>query len=610
MSSQPANSSTSSGEQKKDENRDHATSQFDTSLSQRDDDSSDELTNSNPDPEAFVGHKESDSDSHQAGTDNEDLERDAVETYDPIPEGGDELTRYESSAALSRSLSRRLTGADKLIEEANNTDEPLPKMGGDRPYPPGLPDRSPYAIQFDGPLDPLHPHNYSLIKKIFFTASVGLAALSVSMGSAFFAESQEVIMEKFHVGATTATLGTSLFVFGFASGPVIWGPLCELFGRKTVMVPSTFGYVCFSFAVATAKDLQTIMICRFFAGFVGAAPLVVAPAVMADLFSAKARGTAIAVFAMVLFGGPMLAPILGGFTVKNPGLGWRWTSYFCALIGVLSFLMNTLVLEETHHAIILTQKAEKLRRRTGNWGIFAPHEEVNLSFREIVEKNITRPIVMLVTEPILLLITIYNAFIYGMLYLFLTAIPLIFLGNYRFSQGVAELPYLAMLIGIFFGGLTIIFFEKRYNRAMDANGGKPVPEERLPPMMVGSFFFAGGIFWLGWAGDYADRVPWIVPTLGAGFIGYGLILIFLPCLNYIIDCYLFFAASALAGNTFLRSAFGAVFPLFARQMFESMQIKWASTLLGCVAIVMIPVPFLFYKYGRRLRDKSKYAFVL
>ncbi|KAK6465964.1 putative transporter [Scheffersomyces coipomensis] len=575
-----------------------------TNSSQKDDDSSDELTTTNPD--TFVGN----SSTHRTGTDDEDLEKNDIEQYDPIPEGGDELSRYESNAQLSRSLSRKLTGADKLIEEANNTDEPLPKMGGDRPYPPALPDRSPYAVQFDGPLDPLHPHNYPLWKKILFTASVGLAALSVSMGSAFFAEGQEQLMEIYHIGSTTATLGTSLFVFGFASGPVIWGPLSELFGRKVVMVPSTFGYVCFSFAVATAKDIQTIMICRFFAGFIGAAAIVVAPAVMADLYSAKARGTAVAVFAMVLFGGPMLAPILGGFTVKNSSLGWRWTSYFCGLIGVLSFLMNTFILEETHHSIILVQKAENLRRRTGNWGIFAPHEEVSLSFKEIVEKNISRPLVMLITEPILLLITIYNAFIYGMLYLFLTAIPLIFIGNYHFSQGVGELPYLSMLIGISFGGFTIIYFEKRYNLAMDNNGGKPVPEERLPPMMVGSFFFAAGIFWLGWAGDYADKVHWIVPTLGAGFIGYGLILIFLPCLNYIIDCYLFFAASALAGNTFLRSAFGAVFPLFARQMFDAMTIKWASTLLGCVAIAMIPVPFLFYKYGRGLRDKSKFAFVL
>ncbi|KAI5906327.1 Major facilitator superfamily multidrug transporter FLU1, partial [Candida parapsilosis] len=83
--------------------------------------------------------------------------------------------------------------------------------------------------------------------------------------------------------------------------------------------------------------------------------------------------------------------------------------------------------------------------------------------------------------------------------------------------------------------------------------------------------------------------------------------IFLPTMNYIIDCYLYVAASALAGNTFLRSGFGAAFPLFTTQMFNNLTIKWAATLLGCLGALMIPVPFLFYKYGGYIRSKSKFA---
>ncbi|EEQ41697.1 hypothetical protein CLUG_05825 [Clavispora lusitaniae ATCC 42720] len=465
-------------------------------------------------------------------------------------------------------------------------------------------------VDFDGPDDPLFPHNWPLWKKIIICGAVGLSALSVSMGSAMFSESAEQLMMEYKIGWVVATLGTSLFVFGFASGPVIWGPLSELYGRKTVLIPSCFGYICFCFMVGAAKDIQTIMICRFFAGFVGAAPLVAAPAAMADMFSATTRGNAMTNFAMVLFGGPMLAPICGGFTVKNSHLRWRFTSYFAGMVGVLALIAIVFFMDETHHGLILSRKAEILRRRTGNWGIHAAHDQVSLSIKEIVEKNISRPIVMLFTEPILFLITLYNAFIYGLLYLFLTAIPLIFVGGYHFSSGVGELPYLAMLIGEVIGGILSIFMERRYVRAVVANNGKPVPEERLPPMIVGSILFAIGIFWLGWTGNYASKVHWIVPTIGTAPIGMGLILIFLPCLNYIIDCYLFFAASALAGNTFLRSAFGAVFPLFAKQMFTNMKIKWATTLLGLISVVLIPVPVLFYKFGKRLRSKSKFAFDL
>ncbi|KAI5970801.1 hypothetical protein CANMA_000220 [Candida margitis] len=523
--------------------------------------------------------------------------------YD-YPRGGDELSRSETNAQLSRELSRRVTNTGSFLVQ--DYDDVKLSMGENIPFPPMLPDRNPYCVAFDGLDDPYHPHNYPLYKKLLYSASVALAALSLSMGSAMFSEGSAELEQIYHIGTSVAALATSLFVFGFAAGPVIYGPLSELFGRKLVMVVSCLGYVSFQFGVATAKDLQTIMLCRFFAGFVGAAPLVVAPAVMVDLFNARIRGSAIAVFACLLFGGPMLAPILGGFIVKNQNMGYRWTSYISALIGCLALVMNTFILQETHHPVLLVRKAELLRRKTGNWGIFAPHEEVSLSLNEIFRNNIMRPLRLLFTEPIVFLVSIYNAFIYGMLYAFLTVIPLVFTGRYHWSQGVGELPYLSMLLGVFSGGAVIVFFERRLNKRVDA-GLKPTPEARLPPIMIGGFTFVIGIFWLGWTGDYAEHVHWIVPVIGAFFVGNGLILIFLPTMNYIIDCYLYVAASALAGNTFIRSAFGAAFPLFTTQMFNNLTIKWAATLLGCLGILMIPVPFLFYKYGALVRSKSKFA---
>lgn len=516
---------------------------------------------------------------------------------------------HTSQSHIDRTLSRRLSGVEDLYEAALKCTDPLPTMGGGKPYPPMLPDRDPYAVAWDEPEDEEYPLNWPLHKKISACLSSVVATFAVVVGSAFFAESAYPLMELYHVGWTVAVLGVSLFIFGFASGPVVWGPLSELYGRKPILMISVFGYMCFCFAVGSAQDIQTVMICRFFAGFVGAAPLVVAPAAVADVFSAKARGKATTYFAMVIFGGPMLGPILGAFTVKNPHLGWRWTSYLCGIAAAVSLIAIWLTFEETHHGIILARRAEILRRRTGNWGIHAPHETVSLSMKEICERNITRPLLMLVTEPILFLVTLYNSFIYGLLYLFLTAVPMIFT-RYHFAQAVDLLPYLAMLIGCLTGGVISVFMNRRYVTTMEKNDGKGIPEERLPPMMVGSVLFPIGMFWLSWTGDFPDKIHWIVPTLGLVPIGMGLTLIFLPCLNYIVDCYLLFAASALAGNAFLRSAFGAAFPLFARQMFDRMGIRWAGTVLGCGALILLPVPFLFYKFGKKLRQKSKWTFDL
>jgi DHA1 family multidrug resistance protein-like MFS transporter len=98
-----------------------------------------------------------------------------------------------------------------------------------------------------------------------------------------------------------------------------------------------------------------------------------------------------------------------------------------------------------------------------------------------------------------------------------------------------------------------------------------------------------------------------VPVLSGLFTGFGIFSIFLSLLNYIVDAYLMFAASAIAGNTFMRSIFGGIFPLFARQMFEGMGIQWASTLIGAVAVVLAPMPVVFYIYGKKIRARSKFA---
>jgi len=163
-----------------------------------------------------------------------------------------------------------------------------------------------------------------------------------------------------------------------------------------------------------------------------------------------------------------------------------------------------------------------------------------------------------------------------------------------------------MMIGIVLVAGYIIYESKNYNKKLTANGGIPVPEWRLPPAVAGGVLFAIGLLWFGWSG-YKKDIPWIVPALSGLFTGFGLLAIFIQSFNYIIDSYLMFAASAIAANTFLRSIAAAGFPLFARQMFNGMGIQWAGTLLGLFAFLLVPIPVLFYFYGKKLRQKSEFA---
>lgn len=366
-----------------------------------------------------------------------------------------------------------------------------------------------------------------------------------------------------------------------------------------------FGFSIFSIAVAVAKDLQTVLISRFWSGFFGAAPLAVVAAVFSDMFSNATRGGAITVFSVMVFSGPLMAPFIGGFITMSY-LGWRWTEYIVGIMGFFAFGLNLIFLEETYPPAILVSKAAELRRRTGNWGIHARQDEIEIDLRELLEKNFSRPLRMLVSEPIVLLLSIYMAFVYGLLYLFLSFYPIVFQQIHGMNAGVGGLPFFGMILGEFFAAAVLFIRQPGYQKKLKANGDVPVPEWRLPEVIAGGVCFAAGLFWFGWTG-FTPSIHWIVPTLSGILTGFGIMSIFLQSLNYLVDAYLMFAASAIAANTFLRSLCGAGFPLFATYMINGMGVQWAGTLLGCVAAVAVPVPVWFYFRGGKLRQKSKFA---
>lgn len=312
--------------------------------------------------------------------------------------------------------------------------------------------------------------------------------------------------------------------------------MSELFGRRPPITIAMFGFTVFSAGVATGKDLQTVFLCRFFTGVMGSSPLSIVAAIFADMFDNAHRGTAIAVFAMCVFMGPVLGPFIGGFTVESY-LGWRWDAYWTLIMGAVSFILIFFLLPETYPPIVLVDKAAELRRRTKNWGIHAKQEEVEVDIHELVTKNFSRPIRLLVTEPVLFLVSFYMSFIYGLLYLFFTAYPLVFRGVHHFNGGVGGLPFFAMAIGMLIAGSMIIFTTPSYNKKLVANHGIPVAEWRLPQVILGGVVFAGGLFWFGWSG-YREDIHWIVPTLSGLLTGFGLLSIFMQLFNYIIDTYL------------------------------------------------------------------------
>lgn len=325
---------------------------------------------------------------------------------------------------------------------------------------------------------------------------LGFTTLTAAFTSSIFSAGTASIAVEFGVSSEVGLLGVSFYVLGFAFGPSLWAPFSELRGRRLPLVISMFGFSIFTIACATGKDLQTILICRFFAGFFGACPLAVVAAVFSDMFNNATRGIAITIFSMAVFTGPLLAPFIGGFIVDSY-LGWRWTMYITSFMGFLSFGLDLLFLEETYPPQILVSKAAELRRRTGNHFIHAKQEEIEVDLRELVEKNFSRPMRLLFQEPIILLLSIYMSFVYGILYLFLTAYPLVFQGVHGFTAGISGLCFFGMIIGELIAGVVVLAQQPWYQRKLAANNGIPIPEWRLPSVIAGGVSFMVGIFWFG-----------------------------------------------------------------------------------------------------------------
>ena len=130
--------------------------------------------------------------------------------------------------------------------------------------------------------------------------------MTATWASAAYSAGNAQIAEHFNVSTQVATLGTTLFLLGFGVGPLLWAPLSEVYGRRPAVLAPMFVAICFSFASATAKDFQSLMLSRFWGAFFASAPVTNTGGVLGDLYSPAWRGIAMAGYAMAVVSGPVL----------------------------------------------------------------------------------------------------------------------------------------------------------------------------------------------------------------------------------------------------------------------------------------------------------------
>jgi multidrug resistance protein len=400
-----------------------------------------------------------------------------------------------------------------------------------------------------------------------------------------------------------ATLGLSTFVLGIALGPLFLGPLSEFYGRRPIYLASWTMFVIWLIPSAVARNTATMVTVRFIDGFAGSAFLSVAGGTVSDVFRRDQIQSPMTIISLSPFIGPSLGPLLGGFI--NSNTNWRWTYYVLIIWAFALLVMIILFAPETYHPIKLREKARLVRKETGDDRWKAPMEKSTKSIPRTIGLSLLRPFQLLALEAMCLLLSLLSAVLLGVIYLFFGAFPLVFGGNYGFSLWQIGLSFLGIFVGMITGAATNPIWHRVHARLIRQNHGVPEPEFHLASSIVGAIIVPIGLFWFAWTSF--PWVHWILPIIGSGIFGCGTLLVFNGIFTFLVDTYPLYAASALAANSFLRCTFAAAFPLFGKQLYQAAGDQWASSVLAFITLGLMPLPYIFFHYGKRLRQRSRFT---
>lgn len=420
------------------------------------------------------------------------------------------------------------------------------------------------VIDWSGPNDPENPRNWSTGKKVFVTGLICLLTTSVYIGSAIYTPGEQGIVKQFNVSNEVALLGLCLFVAGYGLGPMVFAPMSEVpqFGRTPIYIATLLVFVVFQLGVVLPANIGMFLAFRFLTGLFGSPVLATGGATLADIWPPKKQAYALSIWGISAVAGPTLGPTVASFAVQAKG--WQWSIWELMWLSGASFVILFFTLPETSSANVLYRKMRRIAKITGNKDLTteALLQGETMSGKDIVMMVLVRPITLNFYEPMVFLLNLLIALIYGLLYVWFESFEIVFVEGYHFGLGVFGLTFLGIFVGaLVVLGPFILYLKFVQEKQFDENGNIQ-PEKRLIPAMVGVFCVPICLFWFGWS---AGRTHWIVPIIGSAWFPIGAFLLFNSVLTYLGDAYPDYVASVYAGNDLFRSSFGTgkFYPLIA-----------------------------------------------
>ncbi|KAF4964023.1 hypothetical protein FSARC_8021 [Fusarium sarcochroum] len=492
----------------------------------------------------------------------------------------------------------------KAVQQAANPSESQAASPQDHDNPNDLNKESQAGAVLEPPLaDEVHNDAEKFLVVGCFKSLIAfqmcLLNFAVYIASSIYTPGEPYLMEEFGVGEVVATLGLSLFTLGYGMGPMLWSPLSEMptLGRTGIFFWTLLAFIIFQLPVGFAPNIACFLVFRWVTGFCGSPCLATGGGTINDIYPPTKVPYLLCIWASAGVMGPVFGPIIGGYLA--PAMGWRWTIWVFTFLCTLVLMTMFFLFPETNAANILYCRAKRLRKATGN-DLLRSQTEVDTAHYSPRDNLmlVGRAFTLTFSEPIVLLMDTYAALVYGVLFIWFESFPIVFGGIYHFTSGEQGLVFFGILVfTVITVPLFLLWIRKRLIPSMLTGDFKP--EMVLPPTFVGAISLPICLFWFGWSSR--ESVHWIVPVIGSGLFAIGVVTLFNAVYMYIGIVYAQYAASIFAGATLFRALLGAAFPLFARALFNRLGVGPGSSLLGGIAVLFLPIPFIFYRYGERIR---------
>ena len=428
------------------------------------------------------------------------------------------------------------------------------------------------------------------------------------MVSTIMAPALNTISAELDMTSVEAVMALSAFMLATAFGPIVIGPLSEVYGRKPVLHASNVWFLAWNLVCGFANSKGLLIAARFLAGFGASAIYSLAGGVLGDVWRPEQRGRSLGIYLLIPLLGAAVGPIIGGFMAARTT--WRWMFWATSAFQGVMVVISIPAFYETYGPLILHRRAEKLRQETGERRYYTTVErlDANKTVSGIVRQSLTRPLRLLIFHPIIQIMAFLNAFNYGVLYIVLSTFSDMWVSNYHESVEISGLHYIAVALGEIIGSqiggpLMDYIFARLKTRA----SGEIAPEYHLPLMLPGAILGPLGLIMYGWCAQY--HVQWYVVDIGALLACFGMQIMGQPIQAYVIDAYPEHTSSATAASQFVRSLTAFSFPLFAPKVYSALGYGWGNSSVAFIALAIgVPAPLLLWRWGPGLRKKARSSY--